>query len=195
MKKQRKQLVFMLVLLLLIIAGYWGLLQYNKSQANKEEEEQAATLLVTAEASNVTELSYIYEDTICQFVKEQGTWKAAEDKELNLNQTRIENMVSKAVGMKVVSQIDGVTNLLEYGLEEPSNTITFVADGITYKIAIGDKNAVTSYYYITLDDSNIVYLVEGTSITGFTYSVEDLIEEPETTEVQEDAVTEDTTTE
>ncbi len=181
MKKQQKQFVIMIVLLFLLLAGYWGAVKYNEVQSNKVEED-TILLLTDVKKEDVTELSYMYDGTTCHLVKEEDTWKSADDRELTLNQTRILNMLSKAVGIEVISQIENVTKTEDYGFSEPNNIITFTANGNIYKITVGDKNAVTSYYYVTLDDSDIIYLVEDTSVTGFNYSLEDLIEESQTTE-------------
>lgn len=182
MKKQRKQLIIMVVVLLLLVAGYFGLQRYNEAQSNKTEEEPAEYAIDLLSA-DVTEMSYTYEGVEYAFVLEEDTWKYRDDKELSIIQSRLNTMAATVARIEIQNQIDNVTDLSEYGLDEPEKVITFVASGTTYKIAVGDYNSMTSLDYISIDDSNVVYAVETTLADAFDYVLEDLIEavEEETT--------------
>lgn len=174
MKKQRKQLIMLLVVLLLLIAGYFGVQKYNEVQSEKEEASIERVVDVTID--EVTELSYEYEGEELTFVKEEDIWKYKEDTSLSIVQSSIASMISQIAQMESQGKMENVTNLSEYGLEEPIKEISFVADGISYQIAIGDYNSVADVDYVTVNDSRIVYAVETTFQAAFGYALEDLIE-------------------
>lgn len=87
-------------------------------------------------------------------------------------QSRINTMVNRVSKLAIESQIDNVTDVSVYGLTEPEKVITFVAGGNTYKIAIGDFNAVSGLDYVNINDGNVVYAVETTLGDAFDYDLE-----------------------
>lgn len=186
MKKQKKQLLLMIVLLLLLVAGYFGVQKYNEVQANKAAED-SSTYAIELDSSDVTELSYTYNGVEYAFVFEEDTWKYRDDKELNIMQSRLNTMAGSVAKLAVEDQIDNVTDMSLYGLDEPQMQISFVAGGTTYKIALGDYNSMSGLDYINIDDSSVVYTVETTLGDTFAYTLEDLIEEVEEEVSDEDA--------
>lgn len=178
MKKQKKQLLWMVLVLLLLVGGYFGVQKYNQAQAEKETEDDSLYAL-NVDSSEVTELSYTYEGVEYAFVLEDDVWKYRDDETLNLIQSRLNTMAEKLASLAVESQIDNVTDLSVYGLEEPEKVITFLAGGISYKIAVGDYNSMSGMDYININDSNVVYAVETTFGNAFDYILEELVEEVE----------------
>ena len=178
MKKQKKQLLWMVLVLLLLVGGYFGVQKYNQAQAEKETEDDSLYAL-NVDSSEVTELSYTYEGVEYAFVLEDDVWKYRDDETLNLIQSRLNTMAEKLASLAVESQIDNVTDMSVYGLEEPEKVITFLAGGISYKIAVGDYNSMSGMDYININDSNVVYAVETGFVDAFDYALEELVEEVE----------------
>ncbi len=176
MKKQRKQLLILVIVLLLLVAGYFGVQKYNEAQSKKTSQD-TAEYAIDLPDSDVTELSYTYEGEEYAFIREEGTWKYKEDKALSVMQSRINTMVSNVAKLEIQGQIDNVTDLSEYGLDEPERVITFVAGGTSYEIAVGDFNSVTALDYINIDNSNVVYAAEAAFSDAFDYTLEELLEE------------------
>lgn len=191
MKKQQKQLVILVIVLLLLVAGYFGAQKYSETQRAKEAEE-VSIYAIDLLSSDVTEMSYTNGEEEYAFVLEDGVWKYKEDKELSLIQSRLETMVNNVAKVAIESQIENVTDLSEYGLEEPKQVITFTAGGKGYEIAVGDFNSLSALDYICIDGSDVVYAVETTLSDAFDYTLEELIEEveEETETTTEEAVTE-----
>lgn len=176
MKKQRKQLLVLVIVLLLLVAGYFGVLKYNEAQSRKASQD-TAEYAIDVPDSDVTELSYTHEGEEYAFILEEGTWKYKEDKALSIMQSQINTMVSNVAKLEIQGQIDNVTDMSEYGLDEPERVITFAAGGTSFKIAVGDFNSVTGLEYVYIDNSNVVYAVEGTFSDAFDYTLEELLEE------------------
>lgn len=168
----------MVLVLLLLVGGYFGVQKYNQAQAEKDTEDDSLYAL-NVDSSEVTELSYAYEGVEYAFVLEDDVWKYRDDETLNLIQSRLNTMAEKLASLAVESQIDNVTDMSVYGLEEPEKVITFLAGGISYKIAVGDYNSMSGMDYININDSNEVYAVETGFADAFDYALEELVEEVE----------------
>lgn len=81
--------------------------------------------------------------------------------------------------MSITAQnlINDVTDLSQYGLDEPSNVLHWETEHGSYTYNVGDYNSIASVYYICEPGSHTVYAVPNSLGTGFDYSLEDLIEE------------------
>ncbi len=71
---------------------------------------------------------------------------------------------------------------MEYGLEEPANTISITTDEGTTVIFFGFENEFTGDYYIMLENDNKIYMTTSTVVSAYEVTVEDLIAEEEETE-------------
>lgn len=189
MKKQKKQMIFMLLVLVVLLVGYVQLQRYNASK-----EEAAATGTTERlldqfgsdiDSSQVKELSYYVGEELCSFVKEEDVWKAKGDKELTIKQSPINTMVSSVAGTYIISRLEDVTDLSQYGLQEPVNIITLKVAGTEHVIKVGDSNEMTSYLYLQMDDSSIVYVVSSGIPNSFNQSLDDLVEVEESEVVEE----------
>jgi len=196
MKKQKKQLIVMLLVLALLAVGYVLLQRYNASKEKENATDTTEQLFDQfgneTDSSQVTELSYYVDGELCSFIKEGDVWKAKEDKELTIKQSPVNTMVSSVVGTYIVSRLEDVTDLLQYGLEEPVNTITLKVAGTEHVIKVGDSNEMTSCLYLQMDDSSIVYVVSSGIPNSFNQGLNDLVEEEETEVVEESEVVEET---
>ena len=196
MKKQKKQLIVMLLVLALLAVGYVLLQRYNSSKEKENATDTTEQLFDQfgneTDSSQVTELSYYVDGELCSFIKEGDVWKAKGDKELTIKQSPINTMVSSVVGTYIVSRLEDVTDLSQYGLQEPVNTITLKVAGTEHVIKVGDSNEMTSYLYLQMDDSSIVYVVSSGIHNSFNQGLNDLVEEEETEVVEESEVVEET---
>lgn len=196
MKKQRKQLIILLVVLAVLAACFLGLQQYNKIQSETPQEEEGITI-VNLDRDEIVKFSYDYEGETYQFEKEGDTWYYAEDHSLNLNQNTITAKVAKVSPLEAEQVIENVTDLTQYGLDEPSKVVTFETATESVILYMGDYNSVTQVYYVCKPSETTVYTVEAHNVTAFNYALEDLIEEEEETEetATEEAAAEETATE
>ncbi len=185
MKKQKVQFWILVIMLVVFVAGYFGIDKYVAYVEEKEaqKEAQSAIYLTELEASDIQAIAYVYNEETYSFVKEDGVWVSTEDKTLSINQTRLENMASKLASAEAETKIENVTDLSQYGLDAPARTICYTANGVEYQWNVGDYNSLSYIYYISDEtDSTVVYTVGSSFLTGFNYSLDELIEEEETTE-------------
>ena len=191
MKKKQRQMIGMLLALVVLAAVFLGIRQYNKnaSSATSTTEDTQETVL-DVNSDDITSFRYVYEGETYAFEKEDDTWYYADDHSLNLNQDRIKAMILKVAPLKAEQVIENVTDMSQYGLADPERTIQYETADRSVIINVGNLNSMTSQYYIAFPSEMKVYVVTTNVVTGFNYTLEDLVEE--TTEATETAETETT---
>lgn len=191
MKKKQRQMIGMLLALVVLAAVFLGIRQYNKniaSATSTTEDTQETVLDVNSD--DITSFRYVYEGETYAFEKEDDTWYYTDDHSLNLNQDRIKAMILKVAPLKADQVIGNVTDMSQYGLADPDRTIQYETADRSVIINVGNLNSMTSQYYIAFPSEMKVYVVATNVVTGFNYTLEDLVEE--TTEATETAETETT---
>lgn len=194
MKKQSRQFVILAVVLILLIGGYIGLTQYNGRQQGQEADPTEGEVLVDISRDDILRFSYMYGGETYAFERvgttaasgednggavEAGTesrWVSMDDASLNLIQSRLDTMAGKLTDV-TAQNIINVTDMSQYGLEEPANVLHWETEQASYTYNVGDYNSIGSVYYICEPGSHIVYTVSASLGTGFDYSLEDLMEE------------------
>lgn len=194
MKKKQRQMIGMLLALVVLAAVFLGIRQYNKniaSATSTTEDTQETVLDVNSD--DITSFRYVYEGETYAFEKEDDTWYYTDDHSLNLNQDRIKAMILKVAPLKADQVIGNVTDMSQYGLADTDRTIQYETADRSVIINVGNLNSMTSQYYIAFPSEMKVYVVATNVVTGFNYTLEDLVEE--TTEATETAETETAETE
>lgn len=194
MKKKQRQMIGMLLALVVLAAVFLGIRQYNKNiaSATSTTEDTQETVL-DVNSNDITSFRYVYEGETYAFEKEDETWYYADDHSLNLNQDRIKAMILKVAPLKADQVIGNVTDMSQYGLADPERTIQYETADRSVIINVGNLNSMTSQYYIAFPSEMKVYAVTTNVVTGFNYTLDDLVEE--TTEATETAETETAETE
>lgn len=181
MKNQSKQLMILLLILVFLIAGFFGLKQYNKVQSEKPQEDDTITVIDVAK-EDVVKFSYDYEGVTYSFEKEDDVWYYADDHSITLNQNSINAMVNRIAPLTAQQVIKDVTDMTQYGLDEPAKRIQFETTTASYIVELGNFNDVASVYYAKLPSESTVYTVMSPVMTVFNRDLEDLIEEVEETD-------------
>ena len=141
------------------------------------------TYITELDAASVEALTFEYSAESNSFVKEDGTWLYEEDKTLEIEQEKIEAMAEAFSNLAAESKIEGVTDLAQYGLEEPFRTLSFTAGGVEYTWHIGNMNDLTSVYYMyDAADSSTVYTIGSGFLSNFNYGISGLVVEEGTSE-------------
>lgn len=195
MKRQKKQFLILVILFILCVAAYVGIRIYNQKQSEKEEAKEAAEkiTLTDLKSDDITAFSYQYEDQTLEFVKEEDTWYYNKDKTILIDSSKITSMLSGILSVEATDKITDYDSLSDYGLDNPSNTITVTtADGTT-TLKAGSENTMLSEYYLMKDEDQTVYLSSTSVGASFAKSVEDLTKEPDTETETEPAESESAT--
>ena len=192
MKKKQRQMIGMLLALVVLAGGFLG---KNASSATSTTEDTQETVL-DVNSDDITSFSYVYEGETYAFEKKDETWYYTDDHSLNLNQERIKAMILKVAPLKADQVIENVTDMSQYGLADPERTIQYETADRSVIINVGNLNSMTSQYYIAFPSEMKVYVVATNVVTGFNYTLDDLVEEiteeTESIEATETAETETT---
>ncbi len=184
MKKQGRNFIVLVVVLVVLAAGYILLVRYNESR-QQEPDQPAGEVLVNIDRDDILRFSYVYDGVTYGFEKtEEGLWVYDTDPSLNLMQSRLNTMAGKFLYISAQNTFTDVTDMSQYGLEEPSNVLHWETAQGSYTYHVGDYNTMGNVYYICEPESHTVYAVTASLGTGFGYSLEELVEE-QTEETEE----------
>ena len=195
MKKKGLPLIIALVCLFVLCAGYVCLIKYNDKQ---EKADSADTITVlNLKADDVSKIAYEIDGEKVSFTKDADKWTLDSDAAFEADADKVTSLISSITSMTATRKIEDVSDLSEYGLDAPGQTVTLTdADGNETTICWGSNNTTTGddYVYCT-DDDKVVYTVASSVQSSLSSSVEDYraTEETTTEEVTEEQTAEDTT--
>lgn len=175
MMKKKRGLFILAGVLVALLAVYFGLQAWNKSQEEKEQKENEAAVVHVTETApeNIISMSFDVGNGEMQFVKEDGTWYYASDRDFPLAQSYPEDMASALGGITADRELEGGDSMADYGLEEPVYTLSYTdTGGSTTELYFG--NMTGDYYYVTVGYAGKVYTVASTVIDSLNHTLEDM---------------------
>lgn len=166
-----KKLLILCGALVVLGAGY-AVARTVNAQPTEEEGVALATPADTAR------LEWTSDGVTLALVKEDDSWSYADDGAFPLNQDVPEEMTGALSGLTASRVLEEPETLADYGLDDPSLTITATdRDGTAYTFAIGDQNEVTQEYYLLYNgDENKVYLVDSALQDAFSLGLYDMVQ-------------------
>ena len=186
MEKQKKQFLVLILLLVVCVAAYIGVTISNKKTKEKEEasEEAAKIYLTDFDADDVSAFSYLLNGEKLSFHKDGDDWVYDADTFVDLDEDSVQSLLSQAEKMTASEKLDEITELSDYGLDDPENVITIETAEETITLDVGDRNDMLSEYYLKKEGSDDVYLTDSTTAKLFTKTLDSLkaAEDTESTE-------------
>lgn len=155
-------LIVLLVILLLVS-------RMNQESDAEDDAEEESIEVTSGEEDSVTALSFLINGTEVSFTKADDTWGYDQDPEFPLDQDNVDTLVGNIVSLSAEQELeDDSLNLSDYGLDAPTNIVTFTDDSGTTKITIGNENTTTGIWYLYLnDDTGKIYLADESFDTMF----------------------------
>lgn len=172
MKRHHRLLAMGGALVVFGLAAF-GLSKIEVAPTATLEEETTLEPIFTMEASDVSALSWTYNDETVSIAQDENGWYYAGDESFPMDDTLITIMLadlSSITPEKVIAKVD---SLSEYGLLEPTCTIQVTTD-TEAEIIIGDETAMGGQRYCSIGDGN-VYLVNSNLLSDFSYGLYDLV--------------------
>lgn len=177
MKRKTVTLASSVVILAVLCGTYYGVQKYSAEQekAAEEENENKVTDVFSEESSNITKLKFIVDKTEVVFEKKDDTWIKEDEAEFPVDQDVLSDAAVSISSVTSDRVLEKVEDLSQYGLDNPSNTITVTTDnGDETILKIGSENESVNQYYVEKgDDKDTVYLVDATTIDPFMNSLYD----------------------
>lgn len=195
MKKKGLPLIIAIVCLFALCVGYVCLVKYNDKQETAESEDTITVL--NLKADDVGKIAYEIDGETVSFTKDDDKWTLDSDASFEVDADKVTSLISSITSMTATRKMEDVSDLSEYGLSAPGQTVTLTdTDGKETTICWGSNNATTGddYVYCTEDDKT-VYTVASSVQSSLSSSVEDYraTEETTTEAVTEAQTAEDTT--
>lgn len=170
--KKHKSLFILLGVLAVLIVVY---LAVGQVQKKKEDEASKDKSIQVLKFDNITSIQYSNSTERRQFVKEDGTWYSAEDKEFPLKQSYLESMEDAFGDIQAERELKDGDTLEAYGLENPAYVILLGDDeGNEETIYIG--NGAGDDYYLTIGDKKKVYTVSADIVNVMIFNLESMVQ-------------------
>lgn len=194
MKKKGLPLLIGVVALALLTVLYVLLVRHN---TETEESEDTTVKVFDLDAGDVAAVRFTLDGEEETFTLEDDTWSLASDAAFEVDSSKMSTLLDTVTAMAATRTLDNVTDLSEYGLDEPVQTMVLtMADGTVYTICWGSSNDMTGDDYVYIKEKeNVVYTVDYSILDALGETLEDYRAEEETTTEEEtsEAVTEETT--
>ncbi len=192
-KKKNKvlPLIIMAGVLAALIVGYAVLSSYNAKKAEEEADTESSTIEVLKKDKAIpVSVSYKVEDTTLSFSYVNEKWTYPADETFPLNSAAVATMVAGLTDIKAASIVDlEGADVDSFGLESPAQTLKVAfSDGTDYTLQFGIVNTYNGQQYMSISQSENVYLVESSMASGFSKKLSDLFAS-EIWTLQNDAVT------
>lgn len=156
---KKKQIVILGCVFACAAALYAASTIYINHRGEKDDSEYNVTSLT---ASDIEKIKYSNSDKTIEFAKGENGWYYVEDKDLEVDQDYINELLSSVCNITSSKKIESPDSLLDYGLDKPSYTITLASSNEQVsEIKIGNETTTFSYYVMVAGDSSI-YTIDNT---------------------------------
>lgn len=170
MTRGKKLLALLLVLAVLAV----GTALLSNMQLNEDAQiDDTSVTILSVDTEAVTTLSWTYGGDSPSFVRSDDSWENAEDSAFPVDGTKLDLMLVSLTDVTASATIADVSDLSQYGLEEPECTIS-VTGGTDATLCIGSETTMGGERYVSLGDGN-VYMVDEGILDDFSYSLSDLL--------------------
>lgn len=185
MKKQKMQFLILLAVCLVCIGGYFLI----KNKKFEKTEEETAVTVTDFNKDDVVNLD-LTGDHEFHFVKEDDTWTETSMEGVSIDQAKVNSLVSLISDITTEETVvESPSDLAQYGLDEPYRTISAtLSDGTTVTIYVGTESNLLTKYYVQVEGSDDVYLIDPYIISSYNTPLEEIAEqETETAETETDS--------
>lgn len=176
MNKQKKLLV---MLAALVLVSAVTVVVVRREETKEKIKNTPATIL---EWSDISAVSWTYEEQSFAFEKADGTWVYPEDTAFPVDQEKMEEILAQFEDLGAAFTIEEVEDYGQYGLEKPSCTITLTQGEETRTLELGDYSKMDAQRYASLGDGN-VYLLSHDPIEEFDTDLSGLIQQDQVPEL------------
>ncbi|NSJ26783.1 DUF4340 domain-containing protein [Blautia glucerasea] len=163
MKKKSMNLITAVAVLVVLSGAYVGVKTYVAKQEEKEnaEEEEEKTQVFSISSEDVQSIKFVIDKKEVTFEKNNDEWVKSDERDFPVDQDKLIEAIGSLNNVEVDRVLDNVTDTTEYGLDNPTNTITITdKDGKETVLHVGMENASTSQYYVENgEDESKIYVV------------------------------------
>lgn len=163
MKKKSMNLITAVAVLVVLSGAYVGVKTYVAKQEEKEnaEEKEEKTQVFSISSEDVQSIKFVIDKKEVTFEKNNDEWVKSDERDFPVDQDKLIEAIGSLNNVEADRVLDNVTDTTEYGLDDPTNTITITdKDGKETVLHVGMENASTSQYYVENgEDESKIYVV------------------------------------
>lgn len=163
MKKKSMNLITAVAVLVVLSGAYVGVKTYVAKQEEKEnaEEEEEKTQVFSISSEDVQSIKFVIDKKEVTFEKNNDEWVKSDERDFPVDQDKLIEAIGSLNNVEADRVLDNITDTTEYGLDDPTNTITITdKDGKETVLHVGMENASTSQYYVENgEDESKIYVV------------------------------------
>lgn len=178
MNRYKKLGILAIVLVVAIVATF----AVSNYEERKEKISESGDTVLAVSADSVTALSWSVDDADFAFHKDES-WLYDDDEAFPVSEDKINELLSLFEDFRAAFTIDEVDDLGQYGLDDPTATISFTADDTDYEVTLGDYSAMDSERYVSIGDGK-VYLAVTDPLDSFDVELSDMIDNDEAPAVE-----------
>lgn len=173
MKKQTKRLLILAIVLVACVAAYVAVALITKAAEKKKEAEETAATVYVGDIGDPVELTFNNGTETLSFEKEDDVWYYAADKDLEIENDKVEKIASAIPDLTADYKLDMAEDASAYGLDKPTYTLSATdAEGKTVQINFGDYcGSGDRYAQIVGDDS--LYVIPNDLSSDLSKTLED----------------------
>lgn len=172
--------LLLLALLMLCIAGCGGR-KHNENAAAPEQNTLAQNGEI--QSADVTYLEYSNGERTLRFRLEETGWRWSDEPTFPLDGSYVEEFLS---WLPELAKLEPVREVVDYGLEEPKQYVTFTAGEKTTMLSIGNRAEEAGYWYFSVDGYEGVYPAPEEFMALLSRSIYDMARPPELPTLSED---------
>lgn len=178
--KRNKKLWILVSVMMIVLGGYFLTVALTDKEPVSEDTGEVVTNFAVDEA---VLLAWNYEGEDFSLSKTDGVWYNDADKHFPVAQNYPTAMASQISAITASRSLTGVTDLGQYGLEHPAQTVhTMTVSGGELSFVFGDTNSVTGEVYMQLSEGSAfvpngtVYLVPASIPKAFGMVMDELVQ-------------------
>lgn len=94
---------------------------------------------------------------------EETQGDAGTEQEKKVNDDTVSTYLDSICALTAKQEIKDITDISEYGISEESDSVTLQLPNDLYVFRIGDYNSMAAGYYLTVNDTDSVYLIDSST--------------------------------
>lgn len=167
------------VLLAVLAAVCAAAVIVSTTEKKQEKVRSEGITALSLDSGSVTALSWEYADGSFAFHKtEDGTWLYDTDEAFPVNQSVIASLLAVFSDFRTDFTISDVTDLSQYGLDDPTASIRLETADSTYEVLVGDESQMDQQRYVSIGDGS-VYLAAVDPLDSYNVLLVGLIQNDE----------------
>ena len=174
MKAKQRTLLVLAALILLAAAALAAVTAANRHAEAASSEAAAGDIPLAAFAqAELTQIAYTWQGETLTLDYDGSRWTLAEDPDYHLDQTKCNTMAAAMTGLSAKRRLEPQPGE-DYGLDEPSLTVSVTAAGRTETYTFGTTNPVTGDIYLQREGDSALYTADPAKAECFAYDKEGL---------------------